>query len=103
MAEDYVRPPLVAFEPVSPAVARWRFRLIVGLVFLLVLGGLAVLLFTVLLANNEGNPGLTPQGLSRAPAIAIASVTSLSVSGPNSGARRAGGHASRRRRGVSGG
>ena len=62
MAEDYVRPPLVAFEPASPQAARWRFRLVVGLVFLLVLGGLTVLLFTVLLANNEGNPGINPQG-----------------------------------------
>ena len=63
MAEDYVRPPLVAFEPASPSVARWRFRIVVGLIFLIVLGGLTVLLFTVLLANNEGNPGVNPQGL----------------------------------------
>ena len=63
MAEDYVAPPLVAFEPPSPAAARWRFRLVLGLVFLLVLGGLALLLFTVILSNSEGNPGLTPQGL----------------------------------------
>ena len=70
MAEDYVRPPIVAFEPVSPRVARWRFRLVVGLVFLVVLGGLAVLLFTVLLANNEGNPGINPQGLAHAAAVA---------------------------------
>jgi hypothetical protein len=54
---------LLAAEPPSPAAARWRFRLVVGLAFLLVLGGLAVLLFTVILANTEGNPGLNPQGL----------------------------------------
>jgi hypothetical protein len=63
MAEHYIRPPIVATELPSPAAARWRFRLIVGVVFLLLLAGLAVLLFTVLLANNEGNPGLNPQGL----------------------------------------
>ena len=63
MAEDYVRPPLVAFEPPSPRAARWRFRIVVGLLFLVVLAGLAWLLFTVLLANNEGNPGINPQGL----------------------------------------
>ena len=63
MAEDYVRPPLVAFEPPSPRAARWRFRLVVGAVFLVVLGGLALLLFNVILANSEGNPGLNPQGL----------------------------------------
>ena len=64
MAERYIRPPLVASEPPSPAAARWRFRLVVGLIFLVLIGGLAVLLFTVLLTNNEGNPGINPQGLS---------------------------------------
>ena len=64
MAEHYIRPPLVAVEPPSPAAARWRFRVVVGLIFLLVLGGLALLLFTVILSNSEGNPGLNPQGLS---------------------------------------
>jgi len=63
VAEDYVRPPLVAFEPPSPRAARWRFRIVLGLVFLVVLGGLALLLFTVILSNSEGNPGLNPQGL----------------------------------------
>ena len=63
MAEHYVRPPLVAVEPPSPAAARWRFRIVVGLVFLVVLGGLALLLFTVILSNSEGNPGLNPQGM----------------------------------------
>jgi hypothetical protein len=71
VAEDYVRPPLVAFEPASPRAARWRFRLVVGLIFVLVLGGLAVLLFTVLLANNEGNPGLNPQGLRPAASVTL--------------------------------
>ena len=33
MAEHYVRPPLVAHEPVSPNAARWRFRIVVGLAF----------------------------------------------------------------------
>lgn len=63
MAEHYVRPPIVAYEPVSPRVARWRFRIVVGVFFAVVLGALAFLLFNVLLSNNEGNPGLNPQGL----------------------------------------
>jgi hypothetical protein len=63
VAEDYIAPPLVAFEPPSPRAARWRFRVVLGLVFLVVLGGLALLLFTVILSNSEGNPGLNPQGL----------------------------------------
>ena len=67
MGERYVRPPLVAVEPVAPHVARWRFRLVVGLVFLVVLGAIALLLFTVILGNSEGNPGLNPQGLAALP------------------------------------
>jgi hypothetical protein len=63
VAEDYIAPPLVAFEPPSPRAARWRFRVVLGLIFLVVLGGLALLLFTVILSNGEGNPGLNPQGL----------------------------------------
>jgi hypothetical protein len=73
MAEDYVRPPLVAFEPPSPRAARWRFRIVVGLCFLVVLGGLALLLFNVLLSSNEGNPGLNPQGL-RGVAVALSAL-----------------------------
>lgn len=64
MAEHYIRPPLVAAEPISPAAARWRFRLVVGLIFLVVLGGIAWLLFAIILGSSEGNPGLTNnQGL----------------------------------------
>jgi len=69
VAEDYIRPPLVARELPSPAAARWRFRIVVGVVFLILIGGLAALLFTVLLANNEGNPGLNPQGLAALSAL----------------------------------
>jgi hypothetical protein len=78
VAEHYIRPPLVAREPPSPAAARWRFRIVVGIVFIALIGGLAVLLFTVLLANNEGNPGInSPQGVSKPAGLAAASVTSL--------------------------
>jgi hypothetical protein len=62
---------LVAFEQPSPAVARWRFRIIVGVVVLVVAAGLATLLFTVLLSNSEGNPGLNPQGI----ALPVAALT----------------------------
>jgi hypothetical protein len=63
VAEDYITPPLVAVEPTSPRAARWRFRIVLSLAFLVVIGGLALLLFTVILSNSEGNPGLNPQGL----------------------------------------
>jgi cytoskeletal protein RodZ len=70
VAEHYIRPPLVAVEPLSPAATRWRFRIIVGLVFFVVLGAIALLLFTVILGNSEGNPGLTnPQGLAALSAL----------------------------------
>ena len=77
MTEHYVRPPLVAVEPPSPRAARWRFRLVVGLIFLVVLGALALLLFTVILGNSEGNPGLNPQGLSSAQGAGSSTVASV--------------------------
>ena len=81
MAEHYVRPPLVATEPPSPAAARWRFRLVVGLIFLVVLGLLALLLFNVILSNSEGNPGLNPQGLRGGHWLGSSTVASVPPSG----------------------
>jgi hypothetical protein len=80
VAEHYVRPPLVATEPPSPNAARWRFRLVVGLIFLVVLGGLALLLFTVILSNSEGNPGLN-QGLRSYADVGSSTVASVPPSG----------------------
>ena len=60
---------------------RWRFRLVVGLIFLVVLGGLALLLFTVILSNSEGNPGLNPQGLADSHGLASSTVASVPPSG----------------------
>jgi len=77
MAEHYFRPPLIAVEPPSPRAARWRFRLVVGLMFLVVLGGLALLLFTVILSNSEGNPGLNPQGLRSYAGVGSSTVASV--------------------------
>src|SRR4051795_3147919 len=71
VAEHYVRPPLIAVEPPSPRAARWRFRLVVGLIFLVVIGLLALLLFTVILSNSEGNPGLNPQGLANSTVASV--------------------------------
>lgn len=87
MAEHYVRPPLVAVEPPSARAARWRFRIVVGLIFLVVLGGLALLLFTVILSNSEGNPGLNPQGLvgPKVPSSNVLSSTVASVPPPGAG------------------
>ena len=92
MAEHYIKPLLIAVEPPSPRAARWRFRIVLSLVFLVVIGGLAVLLFTVFLSNNEGNPGLNPQGLA-GPGLAaqglaaqgLASSTVASVPPPGAG------------------
>jgi hypothetical protein len=85
VAEHYIRPPLLAVEPPSPRAARWRFRFVVGLVFLVVLGGLALLLFTVILSNSEGNPGLNPQGLRGYQEVG--SSTAASVPPPGAGVR----------------
>ena len=81
MAEHYIRPPLLAVEPPSPRAARWRFRIVVGLIFLIVLGGLALLLFTVILSNSEGNPGLNQQGLGAQGRLGTSTVASVPPSG----------------------
>jgi hypothetical protein len=71
VAEHYITPPLVAVEPPSPRAARWRFRIVLSLVFVVVIGGLALLLFTVILSNSEGSPGVNPQGLARSTVASV--------------------------------
>ena len=61
MAEFYVRPPLVAREPANPAVARWRYRAITGVLLLAVFLAVALLLFQFLDPNAD--PGV--EGLAR--------------------------------------
>ena len=57
MTEQYVRPPLVATEPLSPSVARWRFRLVAMLLL-----ALLTLVFVVIFLKVSGvtaeDPGL---------------------------------------------
>jgi hypothetical protein len=57
VTEQYVRPPLLATEPVSPAVARWRFRLVAMLLL-----ALLTLVFVVIFLKVSGvtaeDPGL---------------------------------------------
>lgn len=56
-AERYVRPPLVAVEPVPPRVARRRFRLALLVVLVAIAVG-AFFLARALLNSGEGNPSL---------------------------------------------
>lgn len=57
MTEQYVRPPLVAIEPVSPAVARWRFRA-VAFVLLALLTLVFVVIFLKVSGVTAEDPGL---------------------------------------------
>ncbi|HVT21750.1 MAG TPA: hypothetical protein VHE57_10215 [Mycobacteriales bacterium] len=59
-AEDYHRPPIVAFEPRDERVAIWRFRIVVG-VFFAVLLGLIVWITHAIVANTDG-PGTVGGG-----------------------------------------
>ncbi|MGB8649231.1 MAG: hypothetical protein WCD35_01080 [Mycobacteriales bacterium] len=57
-SEDYVRPPLVASEPSSAALARWRYR-VVALTLLVLLVGLFVwVLLRVSNVTGGEDPGL---------------------------------------------
>jgi hypothetical protein len=53
MAEDYVRPPIVAVEPPDPRLVKWRFRAVIALVLI----ALALIVFFIAHAIiNSGNP-----------------------------------------------
>jgi hypothetical protein len=65
MAEDYVRPPIVALEARSRRAAIWRFRayLIIGL---LLLGFGIFLIAKAIVGGGEGSPSIGNQGLAAA-------------------------------------
>lgn len=57
MSEDYIRPPIVALELPSQRAAIWRFRIITGLVLLLL--ALAIVLIVHAIAAPPGDSGGT--------------------------------------------
>lgn len=69
--EDYVRPPLVAAEPPSATAARWRYRVVAGLLLLLALAVLVWVFLRFSGVTGGEDPGLIgthPAGLSGAAA-----------------------------------
>jgi hypothetical protein len=59
MAEDYVRPPIVAIEPPSRLAGVWRFRLVI----VLLLAAVAVAMFLIarsIIDSGEGNAQAAP-------------------------------------------
>ncbi len=60
MAEDYVRPPILAIEPPSRRAAVWRFRAVMALVVVIVAAGV-VLAIRAITGGGEG--GATVGGL----------------------------------------
>ncbi|MDQ1705292.1 MAG: hypothetical protein QOF18_1658 [Frankiaceae bacterium] len=73
MAEDYVRPPLLAEEPRSPHAPRWGFRLFFGLVLLAMIVGVFFLIRWLAAGTGEGSPGVNPTGSASAPLRVMAS------------------------------
>lgn len=57
MAEDYVRPPTVAWEPPGNRSRTWRFRLVLLLGLLIVMAAL-VLIGRAVIGGGEGSPGV---------------------------------------------
>lgn len=66
MSEHYVRPPLLAAEAMSTRVARWRFRVLAGLLLALLTIAF-VLIFLKVSGVTAEDPGLGV-GLGRPPA-----------------------------------
>ena len=56
MVEHYVRPPLVAREAPSASAARWRFRVVSG-ILLLLFAGLALVMLLKLSGATDEDPG----------------------------------------------
>lgn len=69
MAEQYVRPPLLAAEAMSTRLARWRFRVLAGLLLALLTTAF-VLIFLKVSGVTAEDPGLGV-GLGRPPAIRL--------------------------------
>ena len=67
MAERWVRPPLLAREAPSPALARWRFRL-GALLLTALLVALVVLAQRALTGADAQDPGVEAASRSAAPA-----------------------------------
>lgn len=62
MAEDYVRPPLLADEPRSPRATTWRFRLVFALLLAAMVAGVVLLIRDLTTSSGEGSPGVNHQG-----------------------------------------
>jgi hypothetical protein len=60
MAEDYVRPPLLAEEPRSPFAPKWGFRLFFAGVLLAMAVGVFFLIRWLTAGTGEGSPGVDP-------------------------------------------
>ena len=58
MPEDYVRPPIVATEAPRPGAGVWRFRLVFGLIVLVIAAGVFLLIRAIVSGPSEGNPGV---------------------------------------------
>jgi len=54
VAEDYVRPPILAVEPPSRRAAVWRFRIVVGLILLVLAAGIALAVRALTSSNDNG-------------------------------------------------
>lgn len=60
--EHYIRPPIVATEPLSAWAAVWRFRLLLGVAFVAFAAALVLLVLTFANPNGERNPGVGRAG-----------------------------------------
>jgi len=72
MAEDYVRPPILAVEPPSRRAAAWRFRAVMALIVVILVAAIVFVIRSLTASNDNG-------GTIGAPAPAPASASALSA------------------------
>jgi hypothetical protein len=79
VAEDYVRPPILAIEPPSRRAAVWRFRAVMALIVVILAAGL-VLAIRAITGGGEG--GATVGGLAVPVARAATAATAATAASP---------------------
>jgi hypothetical protein len=79
MAEDYVRPPLLAEEPRSAHPPQWGFRFFFALVLLAMIVGVFFLIRWLAAGTGEGSPGVNPTSTA---SVVLSAVPSAPRDGP---------------------
>jgi len=79
MAEDYVRPPILAVEPPSRRAAAWRFRAVMALIVVILVAAIVFVIRSLTASNDNGGTIGAP---APAPASALSALSAVSAAPP---------------------